>query len=317
MTFYLAHAGGMARVAAPAGQGLATFEADALSLRAFNVGKGEAILMSRGRRGVLFDGGAMVKRTNAPLGRALVAYLQQGGIKLSALVATHPHIDHLNALSTLLAGDDPPSLAPGATLYHNGEAMGPSLRETLGERMDTLEQAGQLHVVAVPTDGVTKVMNGVRLSHVVGPRYKPSPPYRSIFTRVTYRDASLLFTGDAYTDYEEALLASGNGAVGPAHVLKVTHHGSQDGTGTPFVRAVQPRIAMASTGNDDGHRLEPSVRLRLARGTRGRVRVWDTYTADGDVIVRTDGRTRTVGGRKGVLYEVRVERPGWYAGGSW
>ena len=311
--FYFVHTDGIKRSKSPSGARLGAFRATALTMRTFNVGDGEAILLSRGAEGVLFDGGAGRKKVNEPLARALAAYLAQEKIRLRALVATHPHLDHLNALSALLAVDDPPSLAADTVLYHNGEAMGRYLSETLGARMNALSRSGRLAVEPVTTGMEGRGLAGVEMYHFVDGRSKPGPEYKSISTLAWYGSASFLFTGDAYAEYEADLLASPVGGLLRADVLKVTHHGSEHGTSQPFVDAVLPRISVASTAADAGHRLENVIKARLEKVGE----VFDTFGRGGDVIVSTDGKASTRRTGTGVLYEVRVETPGWYLGGTW
>lgn len=279
------------------------FNAEALTMRMFNVGKGEAILLSRGTQGVLFDGGAQRKKRNAALGQAIIAHLAQANIRLGAFVATHPHVDHLNALATVLDGSAPPSIAGQAVFYHNGETMGKWLTETLGARLAALAASGQLEVQAVQDVLAGRGLSQVQMLHFTDGRSKPKPAYKSIFTRVWYRSASFLFTGDAYEDYEDKLVAGPLGALLEVDVLKITHHGSDDGTGQAFVNAVDPRIAVASTAADPTHRLEPAVRTRLG----GNTEIRDTFTNGGDVIVRTDGQRRQSAGHTGVVYEVLIQ----------
>lgn len=289
------------------------FDAAALTMRMFNVGDGEAILVSRGAAGVLFDGGSERRKRNTPLGRALLAYLAHANVTLGAFVATHPHVDHLNALATVLEGNTPPSLGTAAIFYHNDETMGAWLSDTLGARLDALKASGVLEVQAVAEVLAGRGLAGVQMLHFTDGRWNPRPAYKSIFTRVWYGFASFLFTGDAYVDYEEGLMSGPLSDLLDVDILKITHHGSEHGTGQAFVDAVDPRIAVASTSQDPGHRLEPEVRDRLEQGTE----IFDTFTDGGDIIIRTDGQRRESGGQIGVVYEVRIERPGWFMGQQW
>ncbi len=45
--------------------------------------------------------------------------------------------------------------------------------------------------------------------------------------------------------------------------------------------------------------------------------MYDTYTESGDIIVRTEGKEENNGGESGVLYEIQIEKPGWFDTGSW
>ena len=71
-TFYLASADQLTRAKSLKGKDLTTFHTQALEMRVFNVGAGEAILLSKAGRAVLFDGGAVVKKRNESLWHAFV-----------------------------------------------------------------------------------------------------------------------------------------------------------------------------------------------------------------------------------------------------
>ena len=55
-------------------------------------------------------------------------------------------------------------------------------------------------------------------------------------------------------------------------LLKVTHHGSSSGTAKIVVKAIKQGIAIASTAEDGGHRLEKDTLKRL--GGHGKPRRW-------------------------------------------
>jgi competence protein ComEC len=272
----------------------------------FNVGPGEAILLQLRRRGILVDGGATNSKRNIPLGRAIRGYLVAKGVRLKAIVASHPHVDHLNAIETLL--DDGPSevLAPRPALYHNGQAMAPSLVTTLAAKLDAL---GTDVIQQVTVRGYAQYpgLGSGKLSMFVGDRSRHGPKYKSIIMSVPFRKARFLLTGDIYTDYEDTFLANPSSAQFlPTTVLKVTHHGSEHGTGASFVERALPRVSVASTASQSNHRLESEVRTRLEEQGA----VFDTFTAGGDITVRTDGVQRLWSGHQGILVEVEVAKPG-------
>src|SRR3990172_3236644 len=72
--------------------------------RMFNVGAGEAILITFPlSRAWLIDGGATNGNAkNRELGEKLAGYLKSKNLELEALVASHPHKDHVGAVSYLL-----------------------------------------------------------------------------------------------------------------------------------------------------------------------------------------------------------------------
>ena len=303
--YYVNTGDGAVKIRKPAATVLRDFRQQALEMTTFNVGEGEAILLRVGNGAILVDGGAMVKKRNAALGQALRAYLVDRGIKLMAILASHPHVDHLNALESLLAGDASAVLAPGAVYYHNGETLGSWLSDTLLARLnalgpDVIEQVAVGGVAQFPGPG------GATLVMFTDGRWKPRPAYKSIVASVRYRDARILLTGDIYFKYEDTLVSGP--ATAPhlvADVLKITHHGSEHGTGTNFLEQVDPIISVASTAGDAGHRLERVVKSRL----RPFGAVFDTFGLGRHIIVRTDGLQRHLGSVQGVLFEVELSLP--------
>ena len=67
---------------------------------------------------------------------------------------------------------------------------------------------------------------------------------------------------------------------------------------------------MASTSAETDHTLKQEVRDRLT--TNRKCEVFDTFTAGGDVVVRTDGKLRKIGNNTGVLYEMQTVVPSLY-----
>lgn len=127
-----------------------------------------------------------------------------------------------------------------------------------------------------------------------------------MFTLLGFRNAWMLFTGDAYHLYERNILPRIQALIGGnrVHLLKVTHHGSSDGTDAQFVAGIRPAIAIASTDADPGHRLEQDVIQRL-----GTAAIYQTYdpgrpTRRKDVVARTDGYLWTDGVNTGVMFEI-------------
>lgn len=303
--FFMLSPDRMRRVPRPSAELVQQMRADALEMTVFDVGVGETILLRRHLLAVLVDGGSAVKKRNEELGDALKKYIMGEALKLSGIVASHPHVDHLNAISTLLTNDGSSILADEVTYFDNGESMGTWLTETLGVTLADLGDA--IEVVHVGFSGAQFALsNDVRIALFVDGRWRPRPAYRSVFMSLDFRHARFLLTGDAYHEYENSLLNSLAAAYLRCDVLKITHHGSEHGTSKAFADWASPRISVASTHDDEGHRLETVVEKRLSALGQ----VYDTHTTGGDIVVRTDGVWRTLGRHAGVLYEVEAVRPG-------
>ena len=280
-----------------------------LEVMVLSVGSGEAILLRRDQEVILIDGGAGEAPENMALGEFLAGYLKDEKVKLVAFVATHPHTDHLNAIVPLLLKSGTQLLAQGATYYDNGEDYPTKLQASLVPLLNS--PSNGLTRVRVTQAGTTlKLGTDVKARLFVNGREKPQPVYKSIFMAVKFGQASFLFTGDAYIPYENDLLQSDHKDDLPAHVLKITHHGSKYGTGATFVKQVNPRIAVASTSAKTDHTVKQEVIDNLTHNRK--CEMLDTFTAGGDIVVRTDGKSRKIGGHDGVLYEVAVRKPGLY-----
>ena len=284
-----------------------------LEVRMFNVSHGEAVLIVFDqKRAWLVDSGINSRPRNKLLGQRLIDYLEERHLILEAIVASHPHFDHGGAFETIL-GSHSPNIASPLTIYRSDDASWDSTKGWRNRFRDAVtERQGREEVVEITLKDSHREVNishGVEAHLFAG---SGDGPYTSLFMQLRYHDARLLFTGDAHCSYEIELLERFGEEDFRADVLKVTHHGSSSGTARSMVEAVRPGIAIVSTGDDPGHRLERDTldRLRghpIPGGQRSR-RVFETLVA-GDIILRTDGESQ----QDGRLYEVAFESPGRFA----
>jgi competence protein ComEC len=295
-----------ARSAQPGATRRTSFEASSLEVRMFSVGEGEAIVVIfPGGRTWLIDGGSTNNLApNERLGQLLVSYFEDRGLMLEACVPSHPHVDHAGALTTILASGSA-ALAPKVTVYRGAVAW-TGTAKWLKSYQQAISHLGSAVQEVVLSDAHREVAidNGV-VAHVFAG--SGAGPYTSLFMQLRFHSARLLFTGDAHCAYELELLTAFGQADFRADMLKVTHHGSSSGTAGRVLRAVKPSFAIASTADDDGHRLEQDTLDRLL-GPQKKRRVFETLI-DGDITVRTDGEPY----RGGVLYQVEFTTPPVFA----
>ena len=148
------------------------------------------------------------------------------------------------------------------------------------------------------------------LRSTTGATTERSRAYWSVFTVLLFNHAVFLFTGDAHKGYEASLVPRLQQLVSRVHVLKVTHHGSSSGTSPDLVQTFRPAIAFASTDPHHTHRLEDDVRLRL-----GDAAIYTTHDPsrpvheEKDIVIRTDGRQRSIEGTQGIMFEVWRRQP--------
>ena len=106
----------------------------------------------------------------------------------------------------------------------------------------------------------------------------------SVVTKLTYKDVSFLFTGDAEEFSERQMIKHEDDL--QADILKVGHHGSNSSSHMSFLKAVNPSVAIISCAeiNDYGH---PHDEV-LERLEEIDADVYVTFES-GSIVVSTDG----------------------------
>lgn len=250
-------------------------------LEVFDVGQGLAVgLRLPGQSRLLLDGGGLAS-PRFDIGAALLdpALTDNETPRLSAILNSHPDLDHLGGLFHLLR-------AFGVErLFHNG-------REAAGERKEPWRQARQRAPGETLAAGDVLLLGGAsgyRLE-VLHPPRTPEEEDRdamwsgnnaSLVLRLTRNGQGLaLFPGDAEAPALRHLLETG--AELSARILVAPHHGSDRSFLPEFYAAVRPELVLAGCGfrNRWGY---PGGRLRawladrgiplLETGSRGRIRV--------------------------------------------
>ncbi|MEJ2359548.1 MAG: ComEC/Rec2 family competence protein [Deinococcales bacterium] len=225
-----------------------------------DVGQGDATLVRLpGHLEVLVDGGG-TPFTDRDVGADVVLpALRALGVRaLDVVVATHPDLDHVEGLvtvlermrvGTLVMGPAWPAAAIDRRLRAVAKARGiPIHRAVRGERWilgrgRLRAELDVLHPGMRPLDTTNE--NSVALLL----RYGGEP--------------QLLMLGDAPAAVERAL------AVPRVPVLKVAHHGSRFSTSAELLRAAHPRLAVVSDGNNRYGHPDPGVLERLSRSGAG------------------------------------------------
>ncbi len=199
------------------------FSLSDLTVVYLDVGQGDCEFIYTKDTAILIDTG--------PYGNAqkIKDLLRDFGLtKINYLIITHQHDDHIGSLPDL-------------------------------------EQMVEIENRIIPDEN-TK-MSGITLTlpvdgdedmtlQFLGPVYKnDSLNNMSLVIKLTYKETSFLFTGDAEADEEGTLLRTYDAEVLRSDVLKVGHHGSDSSSTPAFVSAVAPRYAVISVGadNDYGH----------------------------------------------------------------
>ncbi len=236
--------------ARPSSQRQLEFDQSPLEVRMFNVGAGEAILLVfPGNRAWLIDGGA----TNSPdhneiLGQGLVDYLSERHLALEAFVPSHPHVDHVGGVATILDRGGA-VLAPSMTIYQSDDPTWDLDRAWLNDLRAKIAALGSQVQVLRLRDAHREVMiaDEVR-AHLFAE--SGDGAYTSIFLDLRFRGARLLFTGDAHCPYEKELLDRFGEEDFRADVLTLTRLGGRPGPRVVYETLVDGDIILQTDGGD-------------------------------------------------------------------
>ncbi|WP_422773700.1 ComEC/Rec2 family competence protein [Plantactinospora sp. WMMC1484] len=237
------------------------------------VGQGDSLVLPVGAgRAVVVDAGPEPGAVDRCLRRLDVR-------TVSLLVLSHLHADHVAGVDGVFRGRRVEAV------------LVPQWPEPVEGRA-AVERAGRANGVPVGTAGVGWAYTaGPLVLTLLGPPFplqgtRSDPNNNSLVLRAEVRGVSILLTGDAETEEQQALLDQVPEALLRADVLKLAHHGSAYQE-PAFLGAVRPAVVLVPVGVDNGYG-HPSPGV-LARLTRSGARVLRT-DRDGDLaVVRPDG----------------------------
>lgn len=246
---------------------------DVLRVRFINVGQGDSTLIKfPNGKSMLIDTGEYYSE------EAVASAIEEEGLThIDILVATHPHSDHIGSMAAIISRFEFSDIyMPNAT----------SNSKSFEGLLDAIDKYG-LNAIEAKAGMSIDIDNNVKIEILapVSEEYDNTNNY-SIVLRMTYRNTSFLFMGDAEKLVEEKILNSG--ADIRADILKLGHHGSSTSSKKEFISAVNPSIAIASCGKDNsyGHPHDETVKLLKDKG----ITMLVTYET-GDIIVETDGNS--------------------------
>ena len=238
------------------------------SILFLDVGQGDSALVRCGDHAMLIDGGGRESS------QKLYAVLKEEGIThLELVIASHPHEDHTGGLDAVFRRCTVNRLL--TPTVSGGRARFQSLLRDAGE-------AGTL--VSIPQVGEHFSLGDASVE-LLGCNTGPTENAASIVAKVRYGEVSFLFTGDMEAEYFDPQWDLS------ATVLKVSHHGSRDGTDQALLSRVKPDIAVLSVGADNPYSLPHQSALSLLRQS---CKTLCRTDLQGDILFTSDGHTLTL-----------------------
>lgn len=213
-------------------------------------------------------------------------YLKGKSIKvLDAVIATHPHEDHIGAMDDVIKNYDVKSVyAPKAT--HITKTFEDFL---LAVKAKNLKINTAHKGVTITIDPEVKIE---MLSPEKDKVYEDFNDYSPVI-KMTYKKNKFMFTGDAEKINEDQILIDNKADLSnlKVDVLKVGHHGSTSSTSPAFAKALSPKYAVISVEKDNSYGHPDNIILnRLSQlGTK-------VYRTDlnGTIVIKSDGTNISV-----------------------
>jgi competence protein ComEC len=277
----VAYAGAAVWILAQPWAWLASWGNGRLQVTFIDVGQGDATLV-RFPRGASFlvDAGGLGGSPSFDIGDRVVAPVLRwlGVRRLETLVLTHGDADHIGGAGSIVHEFTPHNVWEGIPV--------PPFEPL--QALRAVAQRGRSRWVNVQTadrmtiDGVELVVHHPGLPDWERQEVRNDD---SVVLELRWGDVSIVLPGDICREGERTIAA--RFARTPLRIVKIPHHGSLSSSTVEFIRALQPRAAIASAGrsNPFGH----PAPLVLRRYQDAGAEIFRT-DQDGAVMLETDGK---------------------------
>ena len=242
------------------------YELDGITIKYFDVGQADAILIQDKDNNILVDAG------NTNDGPLLVDYFKSIGIsRFSYVFGTHAHEDHIGGMADIIDNFDidnfyMPNVMTTTKCFEDilDSLLNKEIRFQTPDN-DYEFDVDDMHIKILYVGNDEKNLNN-----------------SSIVFKLVYKNEEFLFTGDATTKVEKEII---NKDI-KADVLKVGHHGSKTSSSNSFINKVNPMYAIISVGKNNKYNL-PSQSI-LDRLNSKNINIFQT-SEDGTIIVKSNG----------------------------
>ena len=243
-----------------------------LQVHFLNVGKADFIYIKFKDHNIIID--AADKEPNS----IVTEYLKRQNVsKIDLAVVSHAHRDHIGQMAEVIKNFDvekfimseiPESLTPTGRTY---EKMLRALKER--EVDSKIAKAGEsFEIEDLKMEILGPVKPGKNLNDT------------SLVLKMTYKNVSFLFTGDAEKAEESDIINAGYNL--KSDVLKVGHHGSRTSSSENFLKKVSPKFAVISVGPDKSNLPKEEILKRIEKYCQNIHRT----DLNGNIVISTNGK---------------------------
>lgn len=243
-----------------------------MSVHFMNVGKADCAYIKCKNHSILIDAA-----DKEPYGTVTEYLKKQGVSKLDLVVISHPHRDHIGQMAEVikefkvdkfLEPNIPDKFLPTTMTYEKmlKEISKKNINSKLVKGGETFN-LGDMHIEIFGPLSPNENLNN-----------------NSVVMKITYKNVSFLFMGDAEKIEEAEILSSGVNV--KSTVLKVGHHGSRTSSSQNFLEKVQPQYSIISVGPDKSNLPKEEIIKRISKICK------NIYRTDlnGNIIVSTNGK---------------------------
>lgn len=245
-------------------------ETNGIKVIFMDVGQGDAalVLMPAGKQ-MLIDGGP-----DDSVLQGLGKFMPPFDNEIEYVVLTHPHADHLTGLNKVL------QKYKVDRVY---EGQGTLTSATFGRWKEELKKQRIADAIVSPNQEI-KLSDDINFT-VLSAGQSENPNNTSVVGRLKYQNTAFMLMGDAEIEVQSSLCNLPPEKL-RSDVLKVAHHGSNNGTLECFMKKVAPYYAVISVGRDNkyGHPHAGAITI-ISRFAREILRT----DQRGSVVCKSDG----------------------------
>lgn len=229
-----------------------------------DVGQGDASLISFRNSGKIMIDAGPDRSVLSELGNSLDFF----GRKIDVLILSHANLDHYGGFFEIIE-----RYHPRVFVYNGAD----STSETFQNLMNLIKSSG-VAVVALGAGDKIKIGDDVLdvISPILGESFsEKNLNNSSLVFRTTINGFRALFLGDADSSFLKKITTDWQ-----ADILKVSHHGSKNGTSSELLKLINPQIALIGVGKDNKYNHPADVVINLLNDLG--VKVFRT-DEDGDI----------------------------------